>query len=357
MYSPILRNRQSELLAIKHLAQSVRLEMMPVLDVAAPTKSMDKEKAVAYVERNIGRTGKCATGFPAVFVDSSELASEFRLTGRVHPLQAMAAAIAQSGGLAIPVAGLYRDAVHNKLAVEIAKESADEALCIRLDATDVSTATATARRIEEFLQSVDVRVTKTHLLLDLQCLYGQDREAISKQVLRLLTHLDTQGWAGILIGGYGLPDQISTAVGSNDQGYLQRIEQDVFEDTQGFRMQSPRWFADYTILPPSVVELDWRLIAKLTCPKALYTLSDSWFIIRGGALSSHPDGYEQYFSIAEDIVALDEYCGPGYSYGDEYIADRSARKGKPGSPASWITACVNHHMTFTAITHANDDNS
>jgi hypothetical protein len=63
-------------------------------------------------------------------------------------------------------------------------------------------------------------------------------------------------------------------------------------------------------------------------------------------------GYGQYFSIADEIVALDEYSGPDYSYGDAYIADRANRKGKPGSPASWITACVNHHITFTANAHA-----
>ena len=86
-------------------------------------------------------------------------------------------------------------------------------------------------------------------------------------------------------------------------------------------------------------------------PKALYTLEDLWFVVRGGALSSHPDGYDQYYSIADEIVALDEYCGPDYSYGDGYISERSKRVGKPGNAGSWIVACVNHHLTFTANAH------
>jgi hypothetical protein len=102
-----------------------------------------------------------------------------------------------------------------------------------------------------------------------------------------------------------------------------------------------------------VVELDWKLIRKVMSPKALYTLGDSWFVVRGGAFSSHPDEYAQYFSIADEIVALDEYSGPTFSYGDSYICDRSKRLRTPGSPASWITACVNHHITFAALTHAN----
>jgi hypothetical protein len=104
-------------------------------------------------------------------------------------------------------------------------------------------------------------------------------------------------------------------------------------------------------LSPSVVELDGRLIRKVMAPKALYTLEDVWFVVRGGAFSSHPDEYEQYFSIADEIVALDEFCGADFSYGDQYISYRHNREWSPGSPGSWITACVNHHVSFTAHAH------
>jgi hypothetical protein len=190
-----------------------------------------------------------------------------------------------------------------------------------------------------------------YLLFDLQCLYGKDKDRVAKEVIRLLKLVETKVWAGIIIGGYAIPDQLSTAVSTKEQAYLPRIEQDVFHEVAAYESKLPRWFADYTILPPSVVELDWRLIRKVMSPKALYTLEDEWFVVRGAAFSSHPDEYEQYYSIADEIVALDEYCGPDYSYGDKYISDRSKRDGKAGSPGSWITACVNHHLTFTANAH------
>ena len=55
---------------------------------------------------------------------------------------------------------------------------------------------------------------------------------------------------------------------TNDQAYLRRVEQDVFSDAAGVEMSTPRWFADYTVSSPSVVELDWRLIRKVMAPKA-----------------------------------------------------------------------------------------
>ena len=351
MYSPILRNRQSEVLALKHLYDSVRSIVMPVLDVAAPTKAADQAKANKYVARNIERTAKVVAGFPAVFVDSSELAADFRLPGGVHPLTLAAHSVIAGGVRPIAVTGLHRDDQHRAEALSIAKAQDSPGLCLRLDATDVSTATLSHKRLRDFVDVASMKPTDVYVLLDLQCLFGHDKVAVSNQVLRFLKLLDRDMWAGILVGGYGFPDQLSTARSTNSQGYLRRVEQEVFSDAAAVEMSTARWFADYTILSPSAVELDFRLIRKVMTPKALYTLDDDWFVVRGAAFSSHPDGYGQYFAMADEIVALDEFCGADFSYGDQYISDRHNRQGKPGSPGSWITACVNHHVSFTAAAH------
>lgn len=339
------------MLALKHLFDAIRPDIMPVIDISAPTKTADKAKALKYVERNIARTRKVVAGFPAVFVDSSELASDFRLPGDIHPLESAASAVLSAGVRPIPVTGLHRDAEHRAAVVAVMKGLESPGLCVRLDLTDVSTATLTNKRLREMLDVESLEANDVYLLLDLQCLFGQDKDAVSKQVLRLFKVLETKKWAGILVGGYGFPDQLSSACATNDQAYLRRIEQDVYREAAGYEMSTPRWFADYTVLSPAVVEMDWRLIRKVMAPKALYTIEDVWFVVRGGAFSSHPDEYDQYFSMADEIVALDEYCGSDFSYGDEYISLRHDRVGTPGSPASWITACVNHHLSFTAAAH------
>jgi hypothetical protein len=351
MYSPILRNRQSEMLALRHLYDPIRPHVMPVIDIAAPTRAADQAQALKYVARNIGRIEDVSAGFPAVFVDSSELAPDFRLPDGVHPLAAAAASVIAAGVPPIAVTGLHRDGDHHAEALCIAKAQKLPALCVRLDATDVSTATLTHKRLQEMLKVSSLEPNDAYVLLDLQCLFGGDKDAASKQALRFLKLLTSETWAGILVGGYGFPDQLSSVCPTNDQKYLQRIEQDLFRDAAMLDMSAPRWFADYTVLSPAFVELDGRLIGKIMAPKALYTLEDVWFVVRGGAFSRHPDGYEQYFSIADEIVALDEFCGADFSYGDQYISDRHDRNGKPGSPGSWITACVNHHVSFTADGH------
>jgi hypothetical protein len=334
------------------LSQGVRAHMKPILDIAAPSKGQDVATGLAYVERNLKRTEKAATGFVAVFVDSSELDPAFRLSGNVHPLVGGSMSVMNAGATPIPVSGLHRDPAHHQAALSIANDLEEGRICLRLDATDVSTASLTAKRIKLLLSDLGVTPARVHLLLDLQCLYGQNPAPIAKQVSRFLNMFEGEPWSGILVGGYGVPDQLSTAVPTKAQAYLPRVEQQVFFALEELNFESPVWFADYTVLPPSVVELDWKLIRKVMCPKALYTLEDSWFIVRGGAFSSHPDEYDQYFKIAAEIVALAEFSGPAFSYGDDYIFQRSEQVGSPGNPGSWISVCVNHHLTFTATAHA-----
>jgi len=351
MYTPILRNRRSEMLGLSDIQSDVQSLMMPLFDVAAPTKRADQEKAEKYVINNIVRTEKIAKGFGSVFVDSSELDPVFRLPGNIHPLSAAAAAVSTAGATAIPVTGLHRDAAHHQAALDATDPFAG-LICIRLDATDVGTARLTYKGIKDVVQAAGVNSMQVFLLLDMQCLHGLEPGDVVKPVNRLILLLNEQNWAGIIVGGYGMPEQLSTAVQTKEQAYLPRVEQKMFNSLNSHSLKSPLWFADYTVLPPSVVELDWRLIGRVMSPKALYALEDTWLVVRGGAFSSHPDGYDQYFSIAEEIVALDEYSGVGYSAGDDYIADKALHVGKPGSPASWITACVNHHVTLTARTHS-----
>lgn len=351
MYTPILRNRQSEMLSLKHLGASVKPLLVPLIDIAAPSRSLDRASAEAYVAKRIAHSGKVASGLSTVLIDSSELDPDFRLTGDEHPLAAAAATMAAAKVPAIPVTGLHRDDAHRVVAAGIARKHDAPRLCIRLDETDVSTATLTMRDILDLASEASLTANEVIVLLDLQCLWDRDIQVVSVELSRLLRLLAAHAWAGIVVGGYGFPDQLSTACTTNSQTYLRRVEQDLFYGVSAAVTNSPVWFADYTVVSPSNVELDVRLINRLMSPKAMYALESEWFVVRGGAFSSHPDSYGQYYALADEIVALAEFSGPDFSYGDKYIHDRHLRSGKPGSPGSWITACVNHHVTFTALAH------
>lgn len=339
------------MLALRHLSAKTKACVAPLIDVASPSRSSDKAEAEAYVARNIANAAKVVSGFPVVLIDSSELDPDFCLAGDAHPLVFAAQSVIDAGVRVIPVTGLHRDKVHLSHASNLQKQVETLGVCIRLDETDVSTTALTNKRISDLISAEAYSPERVYLLFDLQCLWGRHSEAISKQVLRLLRMLSETRWAGIIVGGYGFPDQLSDACSTNESTYIPRVEQDVFSSAAKLALETPIWFSDYSVLSPSSVELDPRLIRRVMTPKAIYTLDDTWFVVRGGAFSRHPDGYGQYFSIADEIIALAEFSGADFSYGDRYIYERYLRNTTPGNPASWITACVNRHITCTAFAH------
>lgn len=327
---------------------------MPLLDLPAPSRSVDRASAIGYTQRNIGRLRGALQNFTGVFVDSSELDPTLRLHGGEHPLLSAARAAAESDALPIPVTGLHRDTAHMGAALVVREELADNLICVRLDATDVSTATLTHRRLRSFLAENSVSAAETFILIDLKSLFRQDPEPFVSMITRFLSQLGPNEWRAIVVGGYGIPDEISEAVAVREQGYVPRVEQVIFESITRRHPLHNLWFADYTTLSPSHTELDWRVMSRVMSPKAIYTLDDSWFIVRGGPFSTHEDGFDQYYDLAAEIVALEEFAGATFSFGDRYIEERSRRIPKAGNPSSWIKACVNHHIAFTSLAHAGE---
>jgi len=351
-YTPILRNTQSEMLALKDLSAATKDTCVPLLNMAAPTKEKDKDEAQTAVARNLSRMSKVVSGFTRAYIESSELDPSFRVGGSVHPVLAGAKALATAGCIPVPVTGLHRDKSHHAAVKAVASTLGDDTLCVRLDATDITTPTMTANAINSLVNAIGISATKVTVLLDLQSTHDVPAEHLVVRLRKVIGTLSANSWGGFIVAGYGIPDRLPAVVKPRDQAYLPRVELQAFSKLATEIKIPNLWFGDYTTLSPNHVELDFRLIYKQMCPRAIYALADSWFVIRGAPFEAH--GREQYREIAQDITALDEFSGTAFSFGDRYIDECGKginAKGKPtttGSPASWITACVNHHIVLTA---------
>ena len=350
MYTPIIRNRQSEVRAIQELAAEIKTHCTPLLDLAAPSKKSDKASAQGYVERNIHKMVKALKGFEHVLVDSSELDPALRINGNKHPLTEAARAVVEAGCSPVPVTGLHRDVGHTKAALKIRNSSGSGQICFRLDATDIATASVSYNQLQKSLSDSSLNSTDVILLMDLQSVYGEQVDSLVAQVSRFIAQTMKVQWAGLIVAGYGIPDRLTDAVAVRAQGYIPRVERSVYLRVKKTRSIDKLWFGDYTTLSPAHVELDWKLMSKVMGPKAVYALTESWFVVRGAPFSSHADGYGQYHDLAAEIGALEEFPGPEYSFGDNYIYECANPAASTGSPASWITACVNHHITHSAET-------
>ena len=85
---------------------------------------------------------------------------------------------------------------------------------------------------------------------------------------------------------------------------------------------------------------------NVLAPKILYTFDRHHYIIRGGAIRTHVRGFLQYNDLAAEIITKPFYRGAEYSFGDNYIAEKSHSVGSNVMPSTIIKPTVNSHITY-----------
>lgn len=348
MYTPILRNRQNEMLALKLLSSEIKSCCFPLVDMASP--SLTKISHQDSILKNLKHVASSLVGFKKVLIDSSELNAKFRLKNNEHPLQSLAKAVESAQCIPVPVTGPHRDEAHWQATLKISHNSNNDLIGIRLDSTDIATASLSLKQLLKIYSSYSIQSKNVILILDLQSVYKAEIDILVKNTLKFINIFKEQEWAGFILAGYGIPDHLTEEIKVRDEGYIPRNEKEVFIKVAHVAQIENLWFGDFTTLSPMHVELDFdfKLMYKSMGPKVIYTLDDSWFIARGGPFSNHDRGYKQYYDLAKQIISLEDFYGEDYSFGDNYIFERSKDGPTTGNPASWIKACVNHHITLTA---------
>ena len=83
--------------------------------------------------------------------------------------------------------------------------------------------------------------------------------------------------------------------------------------------------------------------------KIRYTVGDKILYFRGHGLLHPVKDYSQYYHLAHLVRSDSRYRGRSYSFGDNYIDDCANHLISQGSPATWVKADMNHHVTY--VTH------
>jgi len=103
--------------------------------------------------------------------------------------------------------GFHRDVAHNASVKTILKLTPDKRMCLRLDATDISTAALTSRDVFSLVDNYSLASENVIVLLDTQCVFGYAAPQICGAGYSMLSSLSARKWSAILVGGYGIPEQ------------------------------------------------------------------------------------------------------------------------------------------------------
>lgn len=359
-YVPIVRWRPAERRAIERLYQEDRSRITPLIEFIMPPPKTDENDYKKILEdskskflRNLPGIAKelikCWRTDP-VFVDVHLLDGDIR----THALEQILSSTSNSDIFSIPVTYVIpvtsteADAAIRNIAVKFAKKDA-RGLCIRIDESHLQEENF-QKRIENFVNENTLRVEDTDILIDLKIIdEGKNPQLIIKR-LSNIPHIEK--WRSFILAGGSFPKDLSDF---EKYGHypVKRLDWNLWKEIAGNKVLKRKpVFSDYTIQHP--IHYGYILRAN-TSASIRYTNDDQWEIMRGAGLRNKKGaGFKQYPAQAQLLVQQPFFRGADYSFGDTYIAEKARPKTKTtGSPQTWLTAGINHHITLVAQQIAN----
>lgn len=151
-------------------------------------------------------------------------------------------------------------------------------------------------------------------------------------------------WRRVIIAASSFPEDLSD-VDASSVTMLPRREWLLWESLRRKPKQLPRGnliCADYPIAHPVPREIDPRMMRMSASIR--YTTALGWLVVKGRNVRQF--GFEQYFELASLLASRPEYSGPGFSWGDGYIAQCAAGTSGPGNATTWRKVSTNHHVSL-----------
>lgn len=347
-YIPFVKFKQNEIQAIATLDKEIASKIRPMFDVPRPSKNMNEAgilERIALGKKHLDKATE-SLGSLEFYIDNYDLDESITLKGDAQYRHLLHALLPHKP---IPVAGIERSASHNNAALGFAAAHTGK-IALRIQKEDLESYAASKARLETFYKAASQKDLETHTFIDLRIISDADHSAAVAS--RFIKKLASDFGVGTLAcTGSIIPANISDLIATKSQAHLERLEFTAWLKLRS-GVDTKLIFGDYGVVSPdySDAELDPRILRQVSTPKAFYPYSNLFFVTRGSSLEKHPQGNGQYFDIADDIAKLKAYRNKPYSFGDEYIHDRSYlstnKPNKAGSPGSWVKATLAAHITY-----------
>ncbi|CAI8862103.1 MULTISPECIES: beta family protein [Pseudomonas] len=351
-YIPYLKFKQNEIRGVAKLISGVRDQIAPLYDAPRSQNVMTEAEIQKRVKLGVAEIAKSkAKNYEYwFFVDNIDI-DESILIGGVGQYRFILDAVKDYR--VIPVVALDRNPDHNVAALDFIKAKPG-AVGVRLQDADIESYAITKPRLDALWVEIGAaKATSIALLIDLRII--NDPAASQRKVERFLAKFNGDfAVSAVSISGSVIPGNIANLIATDAQKHVPRLEYRLWQALKKSPGYENVLFGDYGIISPEYSDIDLKpeLMNGVSTPKVFYSYGDQFYISRGRRFSSH--GHGQYFSISDDIVGQAFYRGAAYSYGDQYIHDRSylsARKPpKGGSPSTWIESLTAAHITFIVNT-------
>jgi len=348
-YFPFLKMKQNEIGALFGLEKSLKSSVFPLFDIPRP--SILNEAEILH-RLSIGlKNAKSYLKDTSFYVDNYDLDDDITLNGKQQYEYILDTF---SGFNVTSVAALNREKGHNQAALDFSVKN-HKKIAIRLTKQDIDSFKLIFNELDILMKQIFSLNIDPQLIIDLRVLNEDPDTLVNIIELFLSQFTKLYGVSKIVIVGSTIPSSVRDLLKTKTNLKIKRNEWKVWKSVEG-KISTENLcnyaFGDYGVVSPDYtdVELNFAILQNVAAPKVFYTLKDEFFIIRGGAFKTHPNGYKQYFTMADYLYSEKILRAISYSMGDKYIHERCSYAPKKllkgGSPGSWLKATLNSHMTY-----------
>lgn len=358
-YFPILRWKQAEMNALHRVRVDDKARMTPIIEITPasfspknrdkgtddssktnPLVAIDPVHDPGSVLRHHVKEVLRFWGNSPFFLELGHLEGAVPLiNGTSHPLTYFTD-VARSYRLKlVPVTTLNRSAAY-KSAVADSVRTDGNGVCIRLNPNDLLGASF-AHHLGQAQDELGTSPAATDLLID----YGVFDPG-APEIAKLLSNLPhMEDWRSLIVARGAFPKDLQ----GFELGARRIPRSDWTSWVSGMHGSGRlRWpsFSDYTIQYGQYVEPPDNANPSASIR---YTLAEQWLIMRGeGIKNEGGPGGAQWNAHATLLVEGEDFYGPDFSDGDEYISKMSRDQKTHGNPMTWIRAGLNHHMSVVS---------
>lgn len=343
-YVPVLQNRKGELDALRGAAPETWERMTPLVEIVGP-KDKAKVFQVATVRAWLKRIAE-VVGTRPVYIDLVRLnpiAKVATARGTSAVLREVYVAARRRNIRFVPVLPVGENA---KAQLATVREAVDEdghgvALRYRFLNAALPSGLTRSTLLANTLSDVACAPEEADLLLDLDYI-DPDVDIDIAMLGRSIEDMAAVGaWRSVVLIGTTIPETLS-CIKEGTVGTLPRREWEVWTQLAARGLKRTPAFGDYAVQHPHPPQDEGGPGMRANIR---YT-TDAVTLVPRGKGSVIQEGREQYHDLCRKLVALKEFSGRAYTWGDEVIEDCAKELIDGGSQGRWRGAGTSHHLRF-----------
>ena len=342
-YVPILKAKRGEFVALRQLTAPQSQLLTPLLEVPPFDEDGDSDALLRMLDGKLKLLEDAWKDRGRVFVDLIQVDDDAVVPDGRHALKYLVEEARARGIEAVPTTSLGRSPAHQAAVADL-HASFNCGLCLRVDAMEEIHEPDFLSDLDALLDELGVeQKDDVDFLLDCGSIYGMPGPVLTATMrAAVLAVPQVADWRTLSIAAGAFPvNMVPFTAGA--VGRTPRTAWSSWNAMITGRLPRVPTFGDYGISHPDYPTLDAALMRPSATLK--YTADDEWVLLRGRSVRGRRyGGFGQFQTHCQQLIAMPEYCGRNFSWGDEYIDDCAQGNASTGNLETWVRVGVNHHL-------------